>query len=73
MNGGGTFTIDDSHVFVIPHGYTLVGTCGNCGGPVLRSSVFASWAAPPTARCQRCGKQAKAKITAQFGEVLSME
>lgn len=38
----------------IPHGYTVIGTCSECGGPVAVPTVTWSTVAPvPT--CLKCG------------------
>ena len=46
----------------------VVGTCGNCGGPVMVPDLWGG-IIPPTPTCANCNSTAKAG----FGEVLPME
>ena len=62
--------------YIVPQGYVLAGTCGNCGGPLLSPQIWSytddTYAEPP-ATCQRCGKQAVRSITEKYGPARAMQ
>jgi hypothetical protein len=46
----------------------VIGTCGNCGGPVMVPEIW-SGTMPPTPACATCGARAKAS----HGPTIPME
>lgn len=57
-------------VIMIPSGFNLVGTCGECGGMVLQANVWVN-GVPPQAFCASC--QRKTKPEPRYGPVREME
>lgn len=68
----GTFSNSSITYRVIPYGFNVVGTCGNCGGPVLSpQSVSGNY--QPEDFCADCGKKAKKIVQPFFGRIREME
>jgi hypothetical protein len=56
---------------VIPAGYNVVGTCGECGGPVLSPMMWGG-NCEPKKHCMDCNRQAKPVTLPIWGPIMSM-
>lgn len=60
--------------YCIPAGFILVGTCGECGGPLLTAQTVASSGTGPVTPhivCQDCLRVAK-NVEPNYGPIMQM-
>jgi hypothetical protein len=66
-------TCSTSGVFQAPPNHNIVGTCGECGGPII-SPMFISGTAQLDEHCAGCGRRAKRVVTIPaYGPIREME
>ena len=63
-------TVGDKQ-YNIPFGCNVVGTCGDCGGPLIQSIDITNGAGPITCLC--CHKMVKQPLLTTFGPVMEMQ
>lgn len=56
----------------IPVNHNIVGTCGNCGGPVISPMMWAG-SGNPTRWCVCCGKHPNPVVYPAYGPILEMK
>jgi len=59
-------------VIQVPVGHNIIGTCGNCGGPIISPQMWAG-SGPFPEWCYSCGAKPKGVIAASWGPLREME
>lgn len=68
---GSSSDLPSSTARAIPTNHIVVGTCGNCGGPVI-AQMFYSGSYPIPEWCMDCGARPKQVIVPQWGPLKEM-
>jgi hypothetical protein len=64
------------NAYIVPDGLVLIGTCGECGGPVLAPQVTWSDGTATGAvrgQCATCKRVSKPEAQPTFGPILGMD
>lgn len=60
---------------VFPENHNCVGTCGNCGGPIISTMIWSSDGTMdgPPEWCMDCGAKPKKEVKPDYGPIREME